>query len=88
MIDSEDHATYTDLDGAISVDEIKKGDWNHVHIVVKGNQFKFSINGKPSAEFTEQLDTKKRLHKGAIQLQLHDPGMIVEFKDLRIKVEK
>ncbi len=88
LIDENDKATYSDLDGAISVNEIKKGDWNKVHVLVKGDQLKFSINGKPSAEFTEKLSDDKKLHKGAIQLQLHDPGMIVEFKDLQLKVLK
>ena len=88
VIDENDKATYTDLDGAIAVAEIKKGDWNRVHVIVKGDSFKFSINGKPSAEFTEKLSEKKKLHKGALQLQLHDPGMTVEFKDLQLKVLK
>ena len=88
VIDKSDRAKYSELDGAVSVNEIEKGDWNKVHIIVTGNSYRFSINGKPSAEFTEQLPKEKRLHKGAIQLQLHDPGMIVEYKDLSLKVLK
>ena len=34
----------------------------------------------------EHLPKERRLDKGMIQLQLHDPGMIVEFKDLYLKV--
>ena len=41
-----------------------------------------------AAEFTEHLPDSKRLHKGMIQLQLHDPGMIVQFKDIWLKVLK
>ena len=54
----------------------------------KGNNFKFFINGKLSSEFTEYLPAEKRLHRGMIQLQLHDPGMIVQFKDIRLKILK
>lgn len=86
VIDENDNPTVTKLDGAITLDDIKKADWNHVHVTVKENNYKFSINGKPSAEFTEHLPDDKRLLKGMIQLQLHDPGMIVQFKDLKIKV--
>ena len=57
-------------------------------MIVKGNRFAFSINGKPSSEFIEHLPQERRLHKGMIQLQLHDPGMIVHFKDLQIKILK
>ncbi|MCA9214459.1 MAG: DUF1080 domain-containing protein [Planctomycetales bacterium] len=88
MIDEDDNATYSDLKDAIAVQEIKKGDWNDVHVIVKGNYYRFSINRKPSAEFVEHLPPAKRLQKGAIQLQLHDPGMVVEFKDLLLKVIK
>ena len=88
VIDKDDQPTVTKIEGAITADGIKKGGWNEVHLIVRGNHFKFFINGKPAAEFTEHLPEEKRLDKGMIQLQLHDPGMIVEFKDLRIKVEK
>lgn len=88
VIDKDDKPTVTKIDGAVTLEDINKGDWNAVHVVVKGNNFKFSINGKPASEFTEHLPDAKRLHKGMIQLQLHDPGMIVQFKDLQLKVLK
>jgi hypothetical protein len=59
-----------------------------VHLIVRDNTFEFFINGKPASEFTEDLDPAKRLHRGMIQLQLHDPGMIVHYKDLMLKVLK
>ena len=88
VIAENDKPTFTDLKGAVTLDDIKKGGWNTVHLIVKGNNFKFFINGRPSAEFTEHLPEAKRLHKGMIQLQLHDPGMIVHFKDIRLKIMK
>jgi hypothetical protein len=59
-----------------------------VHIIAKGNNFKLFINSKLSSEFTEHLPEVKRLKKGMIQFQLHDPGMIVHFKNLYLKVLK
>ncbi|MGK0188716.1 MAG: hypothetical protein ACI9R3_004529 [Verrucomicrobiales bacterium] len=88
VIDINDKSRVTKIASAVTIDDIKKGDWNQVHVIVTGNQFKFSINGKPAAEFTENLPEAKRLKKGMIQLQLHDPAMIVMFKDLRLKVLK
>ena len=86
VIDENDAPTVTQLEGAVTLDDIRKGDWNDVHVVVKDNHFWFSINGKPASEFTEHLPPERRLDKGMIQFQLHDPGMIVQFKALKLKV--
>ena len=85
VIDENDQPTVTELEGAVTAEEIRKGEWNEVHLVVVGNTFKMSINGKPASEFTEHLPVEKRLTRGMLQLQLHDPGMVVMFKDLRLK---
>ena len=88
VIDESDNPVVTKIEGALTSSDIRKGDWNHVHVIAKGNQFKFFINGKLSSEFTEHLQQERRLEKGTIQLQLHDPGMVVHFKDLRIKTSR
>ncbi len=88
VIDANDKPKKTPIEGAATAEDINKGDWNTVHVIAKGNNFKFFINGKLSSEFTEHLPTEKRLDKGMIQLQLHDPGMIVHFKDIRLKILK
>jgi hypothetical protein len=76
------------IKNALTAVDIKKGDWNRVYIIAKGNNFKLFINGKLSSEFTEYLPEAKRLKKGMIQFQLHDSGMIVHFKDLSLKILK
>ena len=88
MIAEDDKPTITPIEDALGVGDIKKGGWNSVHIIAKDNNFKLYINGKLSSEFTEHLPPAKQLKKGMIQLQLHDPGMIVYFKDLKLKVLK
>ena len=88
VIDKNDLPTVTPIAGAVKASDIRKGDWNDGHIIVRNNRFQFFLNGKPSSEFVEHLPKEKRLRKGMIQLQLHDPGMIVQFKDLWIKVLK
>ncbi len=85
VIDADDKPIVTPIAGAVTADDIRKGGWNHVHVIAKGNNFRFSINGKPASEFTEHIEQAKRLDSGMIQLQLHDPGMIVHFKDIRLK---
>lgn len=88
VIGKDDKPTITPLKDAVTVKDINKGGWNELHIIVNGNRFQFFLNGKPSAEFLEHLPEAKRLHSGMIQLQLHDPGMIVHFKDIRLKLLK
>lgn len=68
---------------ALTADDINKHGWNLLHIVANGKTLSFSINGKVASEFTDNMP--KRLKEGIIGLQIHDKGMIVEFKDIWIK---
>ncbi len=88
VIDKDDQPQITAIENALTESDIHKGEWNQVRIIARGNNFKLYVNGKLSSEFTENIDPGKRLDKGMIQLQLHDPGMIVHFKDLKIKILK
>lgn len=88
VIDVNDQPTITKIPGAVTLADIKKNGWNQVHVTANDNHFKFSINGKMSAEFIEHLQPEKRLDQGTLQLQLHDPGMVVKFKDIRLKILK
>ncbi len=87
VIDAEDQARTEPLEGALALEDIRDGDWNRVRIVARGNWFRLFVNGKISSEFREHLPIEKRLDRGMIQLQLHDPGMRVEFRNLRIRID-
>lgn len=78
----EPHASK--IPNAVTKSDIRSRDWNEVRIVARGNHFKFFINGKPASEFTDNA-AQGRLEQGIIGLQIHDKGMEVEFKDLRLK---
>ena len=86
MIDKNDRPTVTPIEGAVTTADISQEGWNDVHVIARGNNFKFFINGKPASEFTEHLPKEKRLEAGMIQLQLHDPGTIVHFRNVRLKI--
>jgi hypothetical protein len=88
VIDKDDVPTIVPIEEALTSGDIHKGDWNHVHIIARGNHFQLLINGKLSSEFFEHLPQDKRLKRGMIQLQLHDPGMIVQFKNMQLKILK
>jgi len=83
-IDEKGEGHQSKIENAVQVEDIKKDDWNACRIVAQGNHFQFFINGKLSSEFTDKLEGKQ-LSQGFIGLQLHDKGMVVEFKDLFLK---
>ncbi|PHS03239.1 MAG: hypothetical protein COA78_18700 [Blastopirellula sp.] len=86
VIGKNDQPTISAITDGLNQEDIKKNEWNDVHIVAKDNHFQLFINGKLASEFTEHLPDSKRLQKGMLQLQLHDPGMIVHFKNIRLKI--
>lgn len=86
VIARDDKPTVTQIKNALQQEEIHQGGWNRVRIVARNNHFELYLNGKLSSEFTEYLPQARRLKSGMIQLQLHDPGMEVQFKDLSIRL--
>ena len=64
---------------------IKEGDWNEIHIIVKNNRMKHYINGVLMSDVTDE-DLVKRKMKGLLGLQVHVMAtMKVEYRDLYIK---
>ena len=73
------------LENHIRLTDIKQRDWNRCHIVARGTQFRFSINGIPSSEFVDGI-REGRLESGLIGFQIHEKGTIVQFKDILLKL--
>ena len=86
MIDADDIPTIKPIKNGLKSTDIRPGKWNDVHIIARGNNFRLYINDKLASEFTEHLPEDRRLKRGMIQLQLHDPDMVVQFKDIRLKL--
>ncbi len=84
VIDENDIPQATKILNGLTDQDVHDQGWNDVRIIATGNHFEFFINGKLASEFTDNLRFG-RLDQGAIGLQLHNRGMRVEFKDLRIK---
>ncbi len=84
VIDADGNPHYTKIAGALTAADLNERDWNDVHIIARGYHCQLRINGKPASEFVDNFDAY-RLERGAIGLQIHDRGMIVEFKDIRLK---
>src|SRR4029453_9892871 len=64
---------------------IKHEDWNDYVIVAQGNHLVHKINGRVTADVTDD-QADKRAMSGILALQLHaGPPMTVQFKEVRLK---
>ena len=72
------------LPRSLTLADIRPHQWNDVHLIAQGNHFQFFINNKLASEFTDNA-RRGSLEYGAIGLQIHDKGMEVHFKDIRLK---
>lgn len=63
----------------------KLGEWNDLRIVAKGNHVQQFLNGKVTADVTDE-DAANAPKSGVIALQLHvGPPMTVQFKNIQLK---
>lgn len=66
----------------------KKGDWNEIVVIAKGNHLQHLVNGTLVIDLTDG-DSVKGAASGVLGLQIHAGApMKIEFKDLRLKVLK
>jgi len=84
IIDENGKAHSASIPGSLTLADIRPHQWNDVRIVARGNHFQFFINDKLASEFTDNAKSGQ-LKYGAIGLQIHDKGMSVEFKGIRLK---
>lgn len=64
----------------------KKGEWNSMVIIAKGNHVEHWLNGVKVLDLTDLDDDKVRSIKGHIGLQIHGgKNMRIEFRNLRMK---
>lgn len=64
---------------------IKPGDWNKVHLIVKGNRMLHYVNGVLMSDVTDN-DTINRRSSGLLGVQVHvGPPMKVEFRNIRLR---
>ena len=84
VIDQHGKTHSSTIRGALTAADVRPHQWNDVRIIARGRRFQFFINGKLASEFTDNA-RQGRLDQGAIGLQIHDKGMRVEFKDIRLK---
>ena len=64
---------------------IKKGDWNEIHIIAKGNKMQHFINGILMSEAVDE-DSANSKSFGLLGMQVHVmPKMKVEYRNILLK---
>ncbi len=68
--------------------DIKAADWNEYKIIAKGNHLQHFVNGRQTADITDN-DEAHAAKTGVLALQLHKgpTGMTVQFKDMILKTD-
>ncbi len=65
--------------------KVLKDDWNHVHIIAKGNLIQHFTNGVLMSEVCDE-DPEKRMMTGLLGVQVHvGPPMKIEYRNIRVK---
>lgn len=85
VIDEHDDAVVTPLENPVTRQDLDPGGWNRLRVVARGERFELYLNRKLSSVFTEHLPPERRLESGMLQLQLHDPEMVVHFRNVRLR---
>ncbi len=84
-IDEAGEKTFAGLEDALTPADILIDGWNEVHVIVEGNRFVFTINGKAASGVVDN-ESSKRIDRGVIGLQMHSgKPMWVEFKNIVLK---
>lgn len=60
--------------------------WFTEHLIVRGRQVIVNVDGKQVVDYTEPAGAESKLNGGTIALQGHDPGSVVKYKNIRIKL--
>lgn len=63
--------------------------WFQYDVIVKGKTVTIKIDGELVNEYTEKDDHKhptKRLGEGTVAIQAHDPGSIIHYRNIMIRV--
>lgn len=63
-------------------------EWFDYHIIVQDDRIILKVNGHTTVDWTQPKDWTKtrRIGKGTIAIQAHDPNSETHYKDIRIKV--
>lgn len=70
---------------------VEDGEWYTEHIIVNGDEVTVKVNGETINEYDESEDREgdlgtKKLDHGTIALQAHDPGSVIYYRSVKVKI--
>ncbi len=95
---NQSHSDWRKTGSLYSFNDVKEvyvedGEWYTEHIIVNGDEITVKINGKTVMEYNEAEDTNrpdnagnKKLDRGTVALQAHDPESVIYFRSVKVKV--
>jgi len=65
----------------------KPNEWFTMHIAVKGDNVRVAVNDKLVLDYTQPpgITIPRRINKGTIAFQQHDPGSVVQYRNILLK---
>ena len=68
----------------------KANEWFTMHIAVKGDTLRMSVNDKVLYEYVQppNVTIPRRINKGVIAFQQHDPVGVVQYRNILLKKVK
>ncbi len=66
---------------------VKDNEWYAMQITVEGQNIVTRVNGETVVDYTEPagVTAARRIGKGSIALQAHDPKSVVRYRNIRLK---
>jgi hypothetical protein len=66
---------------------VKDNEWYAMQITVEGQNIVTRVNGEIVVDYTEPagVTAARRIEKGSIALQAHDPKSVVRYRNIRLK---
>jgi len=72
---------------------VSDGEWWEYHISVEGRRIVLKVNGETTVDYTEPEGLQREgdlagrvLGSGTFALQCHDPGSVVRYRNIRVKL--
>lgn len=66
---------------------VKDNEWYAMQITVEGQNIVTRVNGETVVDYTEPagVTAARRIGKGSIALQAHDPKSVIRYRNIRVK---
>lgn len=95
---NQSHGDWRKTGSVYSFQDVRKvyvedEEWYTEHVIVEGSKITVKVNGQTINEYDESKDEKrgadlgtKKLSRGTIALQAHDPESVIYYRSVKVKI--